>query len=73
MSNAHSFEADAKRRAKSRNFRPLLNLLQFVRPYRSRVILALVALLVASAATLIVPVAVRRVIDHGFSAEKRNW
>jgi ABC-type multidrug transport system fused ATPase/permease subunit len=32
------------------------------------VVAALVALLVASAATLTIPLAVRRVIDHGFSA-----
>lgn len=69
MSSSHDFEDEAKRRARSRNLRPLLRLLPFVRPYRGRVVLALVALLVASAATLVVPVAVRRVIDHGFSGE----
>jgi ATP-binding cassette subfamily B protein len=69
MSNSQSFEAEAKRREKSRNLRPLMRLLPFLRPYRVRIVLALVALLVAAAATLIVPVAVRRVIDNGFSSE----
>jgi ATP-binding cassette subfamily B protein len=69
MSSSHDFEEEAKRRARSRNLRPLLRLLPFVRPYRGRVVLALAALLVASAATLVVPIAVRRVIDHGFSGE----
>jgi ATP-binding cassette subfamily B protein len=66
---SHNFEALAKRRAKSSNLRPLLTLLPFLRPYRGKVVLALVALMIASAATLIVPVAVRRVIDHGFNVE----
>src|ERR1700761_4655561 len=49
---------------------PLLALLPYVMRYRGRVFGALVALLVASVATLIVPVAVRRMIDFGFSAER---
>ncbi len=38
--------------------------------YRGRIALAILALLVASAATLALPVAVRRVIDQGFGAEQ---
>ena len=49
--------------------RPLLGLLPFVQRYRGRVIAAFVALLAAALATLAVPVAVRRMIDFGFSAE----
>ena len=48
---------------------PLLKLLPLLRPYRLRVILALLALLVASVATLVIPIAARRVVDHGFSAQ----
>ena len=48
---------------------PLLKLLPLLRPYKMRVVLALVSLLVASAATLIIPIAARRVVDHGFSAQ----
>ncbi|MEA2930981.1 MAG: ATP-binding cassette, subfamily bacterial, partial [Hyphomicrobiales bacterium] len=55
----------------SRNrVRPLIALLPYVMRYRGRVIAALMALLVAAAATLIVPLAVRRMIDFGFSAER---
>jgi ATP-binding cassette, subfamily B, bacterial len=50
--------------------RPLLALLPYVMRYRGRVIGALAALLVAATATLVVPLAVRRMIDFGFSAER---
>jgi ATP-binding cassette, subfamily B, bacterial len=46
--------------------RPLLGLIPFVARYRGRATAALVALLVAAAATLAVPIAVRRMIDNGF-------
>ncbi|MFO1034194.1 MAG: ABC transporter transmembrane domain-containing protein, partial [Hyphomicrobiales bacterium] len=67
MSNV--YEQEAKRREKSRNLRPLSRLLPFLRPYRLQVALALTALLAASVATLAIPIAVRRVLDHGFSGE----
>ncbi|MGZ6244051.1 MAG: ABC transporter transmembrane domain-containing protein, partial [Candidatus Binataceae bacterium] len=50
--------------------RPLLALVPYVMRYRGQVGAALVALLVAAMATLIVPLAVRRMIDFGFSAER---
>jgi len=50
--------------------RPLKLLIPYAMRYRGRAAAALVALLVASAATLIVPVAVRRMIDFGFTAER---
>ena len=50
--------------------RPLLGLLPYVMRYRGKVIAALIALLIAAAATLAVPLAVRRMIDFGFSAER---
>ena len=49
--------------------RPLLALAPYVGRYRGRAILALIALTVAAVTTLIVPVAVRRMIDFGFSPE----
>ena len=49
--------------------RPLLALVPYVTRYRGQALAALVALIVASAATLAVPVAVRRMIDMGFSPE----
>src|SRR5947207_673167 len=53
-----------------RKLRPLLTLLPFLARYRGRITLAFVALLVAALATLAVPLAVRRMIDFGFSAER---
>ena len=49
--------------------RPLLALAPYVARYRGQAFAALVALIVASAATLVVPLAVRRMIDFGFSPE----
>jgi ATP-binding cassette subfamily B protein len=66
MSN--TFEDEARRRPKSRNLRPLLRLTPFLSRYKARMALALIALLVAAAATLVVPIAIRRIIDNGFSA-----
>src|SRR3954470_17426913 len=47
--------------------RALKPLVPFALAYKGRIAAALAALIAASAATLVVPVAVRRVIDHGFS------
>src|SRR5260221_5816945 len=49
--------------------RPLLALAPYVARYRGRAILALISLTIAAITTLIVPVAVRRMIDFGFSPE----
>jgi ATP-binding cassette, subfamily B, bacterial len=49
--------------------RPLLALAPYVARYRARAVLALIALTVAAVTTLVVPVAVRRMIDFGFSPE----
>ena len=49
--------------------RPLLALAPYVGRYRGRVALAFVALTVAAITTLVVPVAVRRMIDFGFTPE----
>jgi ATP-binding cassette subfamily B protein len=62
-------EQEAERRAKSKNLAPLRALKPFVMPYRGMIAAACVALVVAAAATLALPIAVRGVIDHGFSAE----
>jgi ATP-binding cassette subfamily B protein len=52
--------------------RPLASLLPYVRRYRGRAAAALCALIVAALATLAVPLAVRRMIDFGFSREGMN-
>jgi ATP-binding cassette subfamily B protein len=49
--------------------RPLLALAPYVARYRGRAVLALISLTVAAITTLVVPVAVRRMIDFGFSPE----
>lgn len=48
---------------------PLRPLLPYAYRYKGRIALALVALIVASVATLALPLAVRGMIDHGFSSE----
>jgi len=58
--------ASADRRA---NLRPLLSLLPYVRRYRWRALSAFAALILAAITTLILPIAVRRMIDFGFSAQ----
>lgn len=63
---AQTEETAAKRRASPR---ALLTLVPFVLRYRFRIIGALLALTVAAAATLVVPLAVRLMIDKGFSAQ----
>jgi ATP-binding cassette subfamily B protein len=50
----------------SRSLRPLMALAPYALAYRGRIFLAFLALLAASAATLVVPMAVRRMIDYGF-------
>jgi ATP-binding cassette subfamily B protein len=52
---------------RSVKLKPLARLLPYVARYRGRALAALLALIIASSATLIVPVAVRRMIDFGFS------
>jgi ATP-binding cassette subfamily B protein len=59
-------ESPAKTRAK---LRPLLELAPYVARYRGRAALAFVSLTVAAITTLVVPIAVRRMIDFGFSPE----
>ncbi|VIO80630.1 Multidrug resistance ABC transporter ATP-binding/permease protein BmrA [Bradyrhizobium ivorense] len=56
--------------AKSRaRLRPLLALAPYVARYKGRAILALISLTIAAITTLVVPVAVRRMIDMGFTPE----
>jgi ATP-binding cassette, subfamily B, bacterial len=50
------------------NLRPLASLLPYIGRYRGRALSALGALIVAALTTLIVPIAVRRMIDFGFTA-----
>ncbi|HEY7664126.1 MAG TPA: ABC transporter transmembrane domain-containing protein [Xanthobacteraceae bacterium] len=57
---------------RNRRVRPLLSLMPYLARYRARAIAALVALVAAAVTTLVVPIAVRRMIDFGFSRESAN-
>jgi len=56
-------------RPKSRSLGPLRALLPYLHPYRGVLVLALLALLVAAAAMLALPIALRFLIDNGLSSK----
>lgn len=58
--------AKAKRKT---NVRTLLPILPYALRYKGRILGALISLTLASAATLVVPVAIRRIVDFGFSQD----
>jgi ATP-binding cassette, subfamily B, bacterial len=58
--------------ARGLKLQPLLALIPYVANYRGRALAALAALLVAALATLAVPLAVRRMIDFGFTHQGMN-
>ena len=55
--------------ARTARLRPLLALAPYMARYRGRVTLAFISLTVAAITTLVVPLAVRRMIDFGFTPE----
>lgn len=61
-------ENNTSERPKGTSLKPLASLLPYIMAYRSTLIFALLALLVASAAMLALPVALRYLIDNGFAA-----
>ena len=65
---AEQLEYVAAGRAKARSFQPLRQLLPFLYPYRWKIGFATAALIVSSTATLVLPAALRRLIDHAFSS-----
>jgi ATP-binding cassette subfamily B protein len=54
-------------RAKSRSLRPLRQLVPFLRPYRLAIAVASVALVCSSTASLLIPPALGRLVQNGFS------
>nr|WP_275784979.1 ABC transporter transmembrane domain-containing protein [Rhizobium gei] len=56
-----------------KSVRPLVKLLPYVRRYRTLVIGAGVSLVAAAVTTLTLPMAVRRMIDHGFSVSDSGF
>jgi ATP-binding cassette subfamily B protein len=59
---------ETSERPRARSLGPLRSLLPYLRPYRGVLVLALGALLVAAAAMLALPVALRYLIDEGLSS-----
>ncbi|PBB26448.1 MULTISPECIES: ABC transporter transmembrane domain-containing protein [unclassified Mesorhizobium] len=64
-----SGDADERRRS----LKPLRRLFPYLGRYRKLVIGAVISLTVAAATTLALPLAVRRMIDHGFSASDSRF
>jgi ATP-binding cassette subfamily B protein len=64
-----SGNADERRRS----LKPLRRLFPYITGYRKMVVGAVVSLTVAAATTLALPLAVRRMIDHGFSASDSSF
>ena len=62
-------EVDPESREKGKSLRPLKSLVPFIAPYKGVLLVALLALLLSSAATLAMPIAVGNVIDYGFSVD----
>ncbi|WP_132536303.1 ABC transporter transmembrane domain-containing protein [Rhizobium sp. PP-F2F-G48] len=62
-----------KAAGRTRNVRPLAGLLPYVKRYRGLVTGAAVCLVAAALTTLTLPLAVRRMIDHGFSNSDRAF
>ncbi len=60
---------ETSERPKGKSVRPLRALVPFVRPYTGILALALIALVLASAAQLVLPVALRYLIDEGMLAD----
>jgi len=60
---------EAAARPRSRQVGALRALLPFLKPYRTRVACAVLALFASTVATLVLPLAVRSMIDHGFSRD----
>ena len=64
-----AFMTDGSDRPKGSSLQPLRSLLPYIRPYKSTLVLAIAALLLASAAQLTLPIAIRFLIDRGLMAE----
>src|SRR5262245_64803768 len=58
--------------ARRSGLRPLLSLGPYLLRYRGHALAGLLALMVAAVTTLVVPIAIRRMIDFGFSRESTS-
>ncbi|MBZ9709108.1 ATP-binding cassette domain-containing protein [Mesorhizobium sp. ESP7-2] len=64
-----SSSADERRRS----LKPLRRLFPYIAHYRTLVVGAIISLVIAAATTLTLPLAVRRMIDHGFSSSNTTF
>ena len=62
------FRVESAPRPVARRLAPLTALRPFLQPHLRLIVLALVALAVAAGATLVLPIAAREIVDHGFDA-----
>ncbi len=67
---AKSIEQEAQRRPASKSVRPLSQLWPFLKQYPAMLTAAGIALLASTAFTLVMPVAVGDMVDHGFGGEE---
>ncbi|MFA6156721.1 ABC transporter transmembrane domain-containing protein [Mesorhizobium sp.] len=66
---AQTSSADERRRS----LKPLRRLFPYITHYRTLVVGAVISLVIAAATTLALPLAVRRMIDHGFSSSNTSF
>ncbi len=66
-------EISQEEQRRRRSLRPLARLVPYIGHYRGHVAAAVFFLLLATATTLTLPMAVRRMIDHGFSANNATF
>jgi ATP-binding cassette subfamily B protein len=64
-----STDAGNRASARARNLQPIRRLMPFLKPYRTTIFFALATLIIAAGATLGMPIAIRHLIDAGFSAD----
>lgn len=68
-----AIEAESVRRKPSKAVKPIAGLMPFVMRYKMMVSFAFVALVMATASTLVLPMAARRLLDQGFSKESAGF
>ncbi len=69
MSNAKQSDSSRGERPRASSLKPLKLTVPFIKPYTGRLLLAFVCLSVASVSMLGMPIAIRYVIDYGFSSD----
>lgn len=70
MSEQLDFNREATSSRRDRDLQPLRRLSGFLSPYSTTIIIALVTLIIAASATLGMPIALRHLIDAGFSPDQ---